>query len=185
MRWLVDGYNVMYAGPFLGRARGPAGIERGRHALLNFVAGAVEPDERPRITIVFDAAQAPRDLPAAHAHQGLHIVYSAGWDDADALLEALIRQEGDPRNLTVVSSDRRVRIAAERRRAHRMASEDWLDHLHRTRANRAHAPAEPEDDVKPATNDVEFWLRTFNDVPRANAPPRKNVPPRKPREGGT
>ena len=105
---------------------GPGGLERSRLALLNFLAESLEPAEMPRTTVVFDAREAPPG-PAADAgdHRGLTVRFAARDDDADTLIEELIRADSAPRRLTVVSSDHRLQRAAHRRRARAVDSDVW------------------------------------------------------------
>ncbi len=129
MRQLIDGYNLLFQSGLLGTGRAPGFLERARGKLLRALAAALTPDERATTTIVFDAQRALPGIPAEHYFDGLQILFAHNHADADALLEDLIAQSPHPKQLTVVSSDRRIQTAARRRRARTCAARDWFDEL--------------------------------------------------------
>jgi len=167
MPLLIDGYNLLYAAGLLGRGIGPGGLERSRLALVGHLAAALEPEELAKTTIVFDAAGAPPGLPSVLHSRGMTILFAVGYEDADALIEQLIRAEPNPRRLVVVSSDRRVQRAARRRRASAAGSEAWYDDLSRRRRQRQAAAQDQQ--AKPSVplleEEVAYWLRQFGGEP--------------------
>jgi hypothetical protein len=122
---LIDGYNLLYAAGFTDPAPTAPRLAHARLALLDFVARSVPPAERPRTTVVFDAAGAPKHLPRQLTHQEMVVCFAVDYASADDLLEELIRADSAPRRLLVVSSDHRVQRAARRRRASAIDSEAW------------------------------------------------------------
>src|SRR5581483_35244 len=113
MRYLIDGYNLMFALGLLSKQVRPDGVEPARRRLLEFLHARLG-DDCGRATVVFDAARAPRQTPAEEYDRGLHIYYALS-QEADDLIEELIRRESTPQGLAVVSDDRRLREAARRR----------------------------------------------------------------------
>ncbi len=85
--------------------------------MLNFLAESLSAEEIPRTIVVFDAHDAPPGLPGTMDHRGLTVRFAVGYEDADSLIEELIRSDSTPRKLVVVSSDHRLQRAARRRRA--------------------------------------------------------------------
>lgn len=166
MALLIDGYNLLNSvavtGRGAGRRAGSTSLERSRAALLDFLAAALEPAEISRTTVVFDAAGAPPGLPRVLEHGGLTVRFAAGYENADAMIEELIRAETAPRRLTVVSSDHRIQRAARRRRAKAVDSDVWFGDLLRRRRERK-SPAAPA--AKPPCplleEDVRLWLDQF------------------------
>ena len=166
MALIIDGYNLMYAAGILGRGIGPGGLERSRLALLNFVAEAIDAEELPTTTIVFDARHAPPGLPSMLVHRGMTVCFAARHENADELIEELIRADSAPRRLTVVSSDHRLQRAAHHRRARAIDSDRWYSDMLRHRAARGAAPSPATvKPTQPAAGEVEFWLRQFADEP--------------------
>ena len=95
----------------------------------------------------------------------IEVLYSVGFDDADSMLEDMIRQSSMPKNLTVVSSDHRIHRAAGARRATAVDSNDWIDQLVH-RANQApNSPAQKTTPEKPVENlsdsDRAMWMKRF------------------------
>jgi len=83
----------------------------------------------PRTMIVFDAVSAPPGLPRNLVHGSLAVRFARRGGTADELLEELIAEEPDPRNLLVVSSDHRVQRAARQRGAEFVDSDIWWREL--------------------------------------------------------
>ncbi|MHB1035343.1 MAG: NYN domain-containing protein [Pirellulales bacterium] len=163
MSLIIDGYNLLYAAGIVGRGLGPGGLERSRLALLNVLAQSIDPAELPRTTVVFDATGAPPGLPRTLEHRGLTVCFAPKGQDADTVIEELIRKDSAPRSLTVVSSDHRLHNAARRRRAKAIDSDRWYAELLAARRKRAKGPKPPTSAPPGPLNEseVEFWLRKF------------------------
>jgi uncharacterized protein len=163
MAILIDGYNLLHVTGIFGRGQGPGGFERSRRALLNFLVESIEPEELPRTTVVFDAAEAPPGLPRKLKHGPIVVHYATEYGSADALIEQLISKHSSPRRLTVVSSDHRLHRAANRRRATAVDSEIWYAALVESRRNRNLASparaAKPQVSLSP--EQIEYWLTAF------------------------
>jgi predicted RNA-binding protein with PIN domain len=129
MATLIDGYNLLHAIGMLGRNIGPGTLARARFALLNFLVASLPEADRDATVVVFDAHDAPRGVPCEEHHRGITVRYAVGYDDADALVEELIRVHPTPRKLVVVSSDRHIQRTAKRRRAIAVDSETWYDQV--------------------------------------------------------
>lgn len=95
----------------------------------------------------------------------VRIVYAGKGQDADSLIEGLIERDTAPKRLVVVSSDRRVQVAARKRRAQWLTSESFLGHLLRDAAGAAlgKVPAGPRDRVPLGRAEVDHWVREFGD----------------------
>jgi predicted RNA-binding protein with PIN domain len=124
MNLIIDGYNLLHASGVF-PAAGPPTLERARRALLDHLVELLGPKQVARSTIVFDAVQAPPGLPRALMHNGLAVRFARRGGTADELIEELIAEETNPRNLLVVSSDHRVQRAARQRGAKFADSEAW------------------------------------------------------------
>jgi predicted RNA-binding protein with PIN domain len=165
MSLLIDGYNLLNAVGITGRGAAASSLERSRRALLNFLAESLDPRDVSTTIVVFDSHAAPPGLPRIVNHRGLTVHFASQYDDADALLEELIRADSAPRRLTVVSSDHRIQRAARRRRAKAVDSEAWYETILHQRHARTETPARPPAAVKPGVplleEEVERWLRQF------------------------
>jgi predicted RNA-binding protein with PIN domain len=162
MRYLIDGYNLLHAIGLLHGKVGPHGLEKARLALLGHLLGSHGPDVAA-VTVVFDASGAPPGAAAEENYQGIHICYALDGE-ADDLIEGLLQRDAAPRQLTVISDDRRVQQAARRRRCPVLGCLDYLDqmeHLRRSKATSAEAPAKPEG---VSGEEAQYWLREFADL---------------------
>lgn len=136
MRLLIDGYNLMHAAGRMNRRFGPDGLRRARLRFLNELAINLGVHQASATTIVFDASSLPLNQAPESVCKGMKVIYAIDDEDADTRIERLIAQDSAPRSLTVVSSDRRIRRAAQRRRATSQSSDDFLDFLENLRSRR-------------------------------------------------
>src|SRR2546423_542027 len=104
MLYLIDGYNLLHAMGVMRPRMGPSGLERARGSLLGLLAG-VYGDEANLVTVVFDAAAAPRGAEREQHHRGIIVRFAIDEAEADDLIEQLIRKASTPKQLTVVSDD--------------------------------------------------------------------------------
>lgn len=187
MRVLIDGYNVMHAGgliqPQIGRGVGVSArndaFRKSRNRFLNVLAATLDEVEAYQTTIVFDAALAPPHLPAEQGYKGLTVIFAVDDDSADDRIEAMIRSDKTPKTLVVVSSDRRLRIAGERRGAKVLSADDYwtkLDLLKEAKerkrgvyADRAQTEPKPTDEELARDRglteaEARLWRDVFREV---------------------
>ncbi|MEW4567426.1 NYN domain-containing protein [Tautonia sp. JC769] len=171
MRWLIDGYNLMHAAGRMDRRFGPDGLRRARQRFLNELAITLGERQASSTTIVFDASTLPLNQAPESTFKGMTVIYAIDDEDADTRIERLIARDSAPRSLTVVSSDRRIRRAAERRRATSRSSDDFLDFLDQLRSRRrVPKPLESApDDLerarpdRPTPEEVDAWVLEFEE----------------------
>jgi predicted RNA-binding protein with PIN domain len=170
MHWLIDGYNLMHAGGRIGQGVKPEQFCRARRRFLDELADALGSEMANDTTIVFDANTPPFDFPLDSFHRGLRVVFALGDENADARIESMIAKHATPKTLTVVSTDRRIRHAANRRRAGSMTAEqywqlidDRKERMQRERASKRKT-AKPVAKTEAAKDDTAFWLRTFGEI---------------------
>jgi uncharacterized protein len=184
MRWLIDGYNVMHAGGRLGTKLGRDGFKRARRRFLDDLAAALAADLAEHTTVVFDASVHPGDFALDGGYRGLTVVFALGDENADARIEQLIASHSNPRTLTVVSSDRRIRLAAARRRARCLTAEQYWELVDDLNDRKSRKP--PADAAKKSSKIEEreemvraesaLWLETFRDVAEAPEVPAALAP---------
>jgi predicted RNA-binding protein with PIN domain len=112
--WLIDGYNLLHALGFAPRDERERALENARRRLLRYLKDALG-DTTPPITVVFDATAAQPGIPAAITFHRIHVRFAVGYEEADDLIEQLIRECPSPRHLHVVSDDQRLQKAARKR----------------------------------------------------------------------
>ena len=136
MKILIDGYNLIFQCGFQGRSAGSDALERARLRLLSELASKLDEATCAKTTVVFDAKNRPvKAVEDESFHHGIRVLFAATHGDADSLIEELVKQHFSPKQLTVVSSDHRVQLAAKRRKAQAIDSDVWLDSLDNPRTN--------------------------------------------------
>lgn len=169
MRWLIDGYNVMHAAGLISPAQGREGFRRARRRFLDELARVLPTDLGDEATVVFDANVPPGDFPVISTYRGIRVIFALEDDDADSRIEQILEHDSNPRHLTVVSTDRRIRQAAARRRARPLTADAFLyekDDLRKA----SHPPtqpgpeSEPGHDVEPDPDETGFWVEVFRGV---------------------
>jgi predicted RNA-binding protein with PIN domain len=164
MALLIDGYNLLHATDIFGEAGPGTDLHRTRLALLDFLSRSISERERSQTTIVFDAAGAPPGLPGTIGHAGMTIHFARRHSDADEMIEELLEQYPAPRELLVVSNDRRVQRAARQRGASYIDSGQWYADI-RAAARVAHEREPAESRPVSDPSDVKYWVQQFGDVP--------------------
>lgn len=169
MHLLIDGYNLLHVMGLMTPRLGPEGLLKARRALIGRLAGALGTGDH-QATVVFDAADAPPDVPREETQRGIHVLYAQRKDEeADDVIERLLQMDSAPKRLTVVSNDQRLVRAAKRRGARSHDCEAFLAWLDRQYARkRGDAPeSEPrEKDQGLSAGQTERWLREFGELDR-------------------
>lgn len=126
---LIDGYNLLFQSQLVGKGRGRQWLPAARQRLVQLLHTGLSPQILQTTHLVFDAPSVgPAPEPERHS-TGLQVVYAVNYSEADDLLEEIIRQHPTPKQLTVVSSDQRIRRCAQARRAVSLDSEAFLEQL--------------------------------------------------------
>lgn len=116
--WLLDGFNVLHAGPLGGRDRSEWWTATRRDELLEIAARFDDRDAE--VWVVFDG---PREADARPEDRGPHPVFAAS---ADTWLLERVREADDPGRIAVVTADRKVADRARHRGARVYAPRDFL-----------------------------------------------------------
>ena len=157
---IVDGYNLMHAAGLARATYGPGDLARKRHELLVRLARRLAVEERKRCTVVFDAIDAPPDLPHRFRHDEITVLFAKPGHEADEVIESLISQNSAPKRLTVVSSDHRIQNAIRRRRGNALDSEVFLKQLESP--HRQIGPVLPTASrASDTAGELEFWITEF------------------------
>lgn len=125
---IIDGYNLLHAAGMGRRRYGPGDLERVRNKLLRFVVNRLTPGERSRTTIVFDATGATSG-PGDFVLDGMRVCFNKVGSDADTMIEELVAAHSAPKQLSVVSGDRRLKTAILRRRGKAVDSDAYFEML--------------------------------------------------------
>jgi len=154
---LIDGNNLLHAA----RRAQTSSLLIGRSMLCQAI-GRWAQRRSERVHIVFDGPAPPPGMAAQVAHQAIQVSYSGVGVSADEALMRLLETDSAARRLIVVSSDRQIQRAAQRRRARPLDAETfWLRvqrDLARPRPVRKE-PREKEAGLSPEATDE--WLKEF------------------------
>jgi predicted RNA-binding protein with PIN domain len=158
MPLLIDGYNLLRAVQKMdseAQVVSEAGLCR---VLSDYLRYGGEMGE-----IIFDGT-GPREKAIFSALANLDVTFSGAGIEADDVIENRIAANTAPKRLIVVSTDNRVRIAAERRRATAVKSEEFwpavLAMIAERKKRRKNAePREKYQGISAA--ETEYWLRVF------------------------
>ncbi len=173
---LVDGYNLLHAAGFARRRYGPGDLQRSRSRLLTYLLLRLSEEQLSRTTVVFDAENAPSNLPRSTSLHGMEVLFADPGTDADSKIEQLIAQHSAPRQIRVVSSDHRLQKAARRRRCRFVDSEAFVIELEKQDAISGEdeqvtqrMSQHPKYTGRLSETETQQWLEFFGEVPRADS----------------
>lgn len=166
---IIDGYNLMHAWGLARQTYGPGDLERLRERFLRELAGRLTDEEQKRTTIVFDASgETPADVSSIQKHEKMRVVYAESEVDADTRIEQIIARHSAPRQIRVVSSDRRLQRAARRRRGKFVTSERFVGELQRASPDASSKPLPRELEAKftgeLTETEMAEWLEIFGET---------------------
>jgi predicted RNA-binding protein with PIN domain len=162
--FLIDGYNLLFTLGIAPDQVGPQELHKARERLLGSIAAAHHGRDTS-VTVVFDARHTTRKNAAVQQIGGIDVLFAVKHDEADDLIEERIRGHSHPRQLVVVSDDRRLQQAARRRRCQVMTCAEYLDWgSKKVVLEQAAAPAEAEKQVNLTSDEVRHWLEEFRDL---------------------
>lgn len=160
---IIDGYNLLHVTRFKPRGNNEGELRRCREGLLSLLAKHLPDGHHRRVTIVFDSEGAPKHLADEVRWQHLFVVYARYENSADDLIAQLIGGHNNPKQLVVVSSDHRVQVAADRKKATAIDSDQWFDAVLERPTTKSHQPEQQRSPTM-SKEDLEAF-RLAMDVP--------------------
>ena len=153
---IIDGYNLLRAVQNLSEQTAGVADTQICHIISRYLTLT-----KSRGAIIFDGV-GPRDKTGFNNVANLEVVFSGRSKEADDIIEKLVLQNSAPRSLTVVSSDRRIKSAANKKKATAINSIDfWLEML-KTLDKKAKRKSEPPAKYLGISEaETEYWLRLF------------------------
>jgi len=156
-RLLVDGYNLLYALGFIQPGdRTKRSLEKARHQLIDSIAKQLPSAVRRSTWIIFDSADAPKNLPDAFVKNEIRVFFSREWLSADEMLQSWISEHSSPKTLVVISSDHAVQRRATARNATPFDSDHWIEAIEHVLAAlqpKSHSGAHRDRDGEFAANE--------------------------------
>jgi len=155
MALLIDGHNLLHSVQEADRDLESISDLRLCRIISEYLKRTGEEGE-----IVFDGT-GPRDRSGFDNISGLEVFFAGQGSDADTIIEDKIKINTAPRNLTVVSSDRRLRDAARARKATVLKSQAFWTNLCK-RLSRKRATREPAAKSRGlGESETDQWLKFF------------------------
>lgn len=112
--------------------------------------------------IIFDGI-GPPDKTGFENLDNVEVVFTGRNTDADTVIERKIKANTAPKKLVVVSSDRRLRVAAAKRKATGIRSEDFWPMLIKQLERRVRPRVEPRSKHDGLTeSETDYWCDFFN-----------------------
>ena len=156
MPFIIDGYNLLH---FIQKASEDFGAitdVRLCQVISRYLKLIDEKGE-----IVFDGT-GPRDKSGFDNISNVEVFFAGLRSDADTVIEDKIKASTAPRRLTIVSSDRRLRDAARRRRATVIKSQVFWSDVQK-QLNRKSKVKEPRAKREGLSeSETEQWLKIFD-----------------------
>ena len=163
MFYLIDGYNLLHRVGLISNRLTGSQLEWARRRLLEKLSEHYSNDGY-RVTVVFDARQARRGPEVDPTFRGIQVRFARD-EEADDLIEKLIREADRPSVVTVVSDDRRLREAARRRGCPVVGCVEYFESLDREPPPPAKPggtePAKPD---RPTESETDHWLKEFGEM---------------------
>jgi predicted RNA-binding protein with PIN domain len=163
MRYLIDGYNLAHQLTLRVGQVSASELARSRTDLLKHVAQR-HGDQAGEVTVVFDAGSV-RGIELQQTMFGIDVRMAVG-EQADDVIERLVKAHSAPKQLTVVSDDHRIQAAGRHRGCIVQGCQEYLDYLDRPTAGSTEAPP-PEKPLVPDPAETAQWEQAFSEpLPR-------------------
>jgi predicted RNA-binding protein with PIN domain len=160
MTYLIDGYNLIYKFPHLEELMLQDNLMEARRELLDLLKMFAKLT-RKTIRIVFDG-QKTSDIPISNEKVYTIDVYYSLHYSADFLIKEFIRKDLQPRNTTVVTSDKDIVEYVSRFKTKTMKSEDFALFVNQTIEDFISAQTpEKEENPNLSQKEIEYWERLF------------------------
>ncbi len=153
---LIDGYNLLWS--IQQTLEGPDSIS---DIQLCKMVGIYLQQRRESGEIIFDGTGPPEKTPFDNI-RSLEVLFTGSVTDADTVIEDKIKASTSPRRLTIVSSDRRLRKAAQARKAMPVKSEVFWNNLQKQLSRKKTTTPEPPAKRFGLTeSETKQWLKFF------------------------
>ena len=157
MPFIIDGHNLLWCIQTAEEDKSITEVALCR--ILDSFFRQISP-RRVIAEIIFDGP-GPLNKQEFEAINNLDVTFSGRSCDCDTIIENRILASTAPKQLTIVSTDRRLRGAAEARKANPVKSEDFWDQV-KKQLSRPRKSKEPAGKRKGLTqSETELWLREF------------------------
>ncbi|MDD5064195.1 MAG: NYN domain-containing protein [Phycisphaerae bacterium] len=156
MPFIIDGYNLLHFIQKTSEDFGAITDVQFCRVISGYLRLVNEKGE-----IVFDGT-GPRDKCGFDNISNLEVFFAGLRSDADTVIEDKIKASTAPRRLTIVSSDRRLRDAARKRRATVVKSQVFWDNVGKQLSRKAKVKEPRAKREGLSEGETEQWLKIFD-----------------------
>ncbi|MFZ0034604.1 MAG: NYN domain-containing protein [Sedimentisphaerales bacterium] len=156
MAVIIDGHNLLHLIQKEDQDSGPTSDVQLCHIISRYLKRINEKGE-----IIFDGT-GPRDKSQFDDISNLEVFFAGLRSDADTVIEEKIKASTAPKGLTVVSSDRRLRDAARKRKATAVKSQVFWNDVQKqlSRKNKIKEPPAKREGI--SESETDQWLKIFD-----------------------
>ncbi|MGA1979095.1 MAG: NYN domain-containing protein [Sedimentisphaerales bacterium] len=153
---IIDGHNLLHSIQKEDSDSGPISDVQLCHIIGRYLKLISEKGE-----VVFDGT-GPRDKSGFDNISNLEVFFAGLRSDADTVIEDKIKANTAPKRLTIVSSDRRLRDAARKRKATSVKSQVFWDNVQKqlSRKNKVKEPPAKREGI--SEGETDQWLKIFD-----------------------
>ena len=159
---IIDGYNLIHAAPH--RFQKMIELENRRSHLLKILksSGLLRYD---KIIVVFDGQLS--DFPNVKESEGkVVVIYSGKHQEADEVIQELIRKEAQNSQVKIVSSDQEIRNSARDHGTKVVSSQQFWQSLSPASQKKSRtSEGLPTPDRQLSDKEVKEWMRIFKSRP--------------------
>lgn len=160
MTYLIDGYNLIYKFPHLEELMLQDNLTLARKELLDILKQFSKLTGK-RIRVVFDGKKNVEIPIKSEKVANIDVYYSLHYS-ADFLIKEFIRKNIQPRNTTVVTSDKDIIDFVSRFKTRTMKSEDFAALITQTLEDYTVAQtSEKEENPTISKEEIEYWEKIF------------------------
>jgi predicted RNA-binding protein with PIN domain len=163
MRFIIDGYNLIFSRRRPGRPLRPANIEAARGAMLGLL-GRYKAATGDSLVVFFDGAPDGSGFLRRNRIHGVDVMFSYPGVTADEEIMAHLEGIKGRTGVHIVSSDNSLKRFAKRLGVTVLDSRTFLSRVRRALGRRHEAAREEEPREKyegPSPVDTQYWLKIF------------------------
>ena len=180
MHYIIDGHNLIGKMPDIS-LKDPNDEVKLTMRIKSWVAES----KKREVTLFFDGGIQGMTMNRMSS-RNLKVIFAPAGKTADSLIISHLRKLKNPREYTLVTSDREIIGHAKTLRIRSLLSEEFIERMgfvfkeqsEKAPKTKKEAPSEKPDVAKISDADVQEWLDLFGPVPdrpKANPSPKKNV----------
>ncbi len=165
MRYLIDGFNLIYKFPELEELMYRSELNAARSGLLKILEN-LKKIHKCSVHVVFDGKKNPGCSIRHENIKNMEIDYSHD-QSADYLIKQFVKQAKQPKEITVITSDRDILFYINRFSAKKMTSENFaqmINRLFNEKEEEESLKEEMEAKINPRISDEElsYWQKMFS-----------------------